>query len=142
MAETRTIGLPQPQGGLPAGWYSFKEMFCDESECDCRRVFLLVEASFRDGVEAVIAWGWEDLAFYERWITYGDKEGARGLAGPILNPMSPETALAPHLLALFKQVLLKDADYIERVKRHYKMFRDEIESHSPRGKTGKKRRRK
>lgn len=139
MAETRTVGLPQPQGGLPAGWYSFKEMFCDEPGCDCRRVFFLVESSFRDDVEAVIAWGWEDLAFYEHWIKYGDKDEARELIGPILNPMSPETALAPHLLELFKQVLMKDADYLDRVKRHYSMFRKKIDAPTPARKEVKKR---
>jgi hypothetical protein len=55
--ETRCVYLPKPQGGLPSGWYSFKEMFCDEPGCDCRRTLFWVDASFRDGPEAVIARG-------------------------------------------------------------------------------------
>jgi hypothetical protein len=86
-----------------------------------------VDTSFREGPEAVIAWGWEDLAFYERWIKYGDKSDARGMIGPTLNPLSPGTELAPQLLKLFEQVLLNDAAYVARVKRHYRMFREAIE---------------
>ncbi|MFZ4394123.1 MAG: hypothetical protein ACOYOU_00695 [Kiritimatiellia bacterium] len=126
--ETRSIFLPKSQGGLPAGGYAFKEMFCDEPGCDCRRVFFWVDTSFRDGVEAVIAWGWEDLAFYQAWMKHGDEDDVKHLQGPELNIGSPESELAPHLLELFRQVLLKDADYIERVKRHYRMFRDAVDS--------------
>ena len=128
--ETRSVFLPMTKGGLTAGGYAFKEMFCDEPGCDCRRAFFWVDASFRDGPEAVISWGWEALAFYERWIKYGDKADARDLVGPILDPLSPETELSPHLLDLFKEVLLKDAEYVERVKRHYSMFRGAIETNS------------
>ena len=125
--ETRSVFLPLAQGGLPAGGYAFREMFCDEPECDCRRVFFWVDTSFRDRVQAVIAWGWEDLAFYDRWLKYGDKEEAQELIGPVLNLGSPGTELAPHILELFRQVLLKDPEYIERVKQHYRIFRDAIE---------------
>jgi hypothetical protein len=127
-AETRSVCVSKAQGGLPPGWYSFKEMFCDEPGCDCRRAFFWVDASFRDGPEAVIAWGWEDLAFYRAWMKHGDKDETGYLQGPVLNIGSPATDLAPHLLDLFRQVLLKDTDYIERVKRHYWMFRGAIEA--------------
>ncbi|MEI6149703.1 MAG: hypothetical protein WCS01_11435 [bacterium] len=126
--ETRSVFLPTDQNGLPAGGYAFKEMFCDEPGCDCRRAFFCVDASFREGPEAVIAWGWEDLAFYERWIRHGDKSDARELIGPSLNLLSPGTELAPPLLDLFERVLLNDATYVERVKRHYRMFREAIEA--------------
>ena len=128
--ETRSVFLPVSQGGLPAGGYAFREMFCDERGCDCRRAFFWVDTSFRDGVEAVIAWGWEDVSFYAAWIKHGDKDEARYLQGPILNVGSPETELAPHILELFRQVLLNDFAYIERVKRHYWMFRGVIEADS------------
>jgi len=125
--ETRSVYLPECTRGLPSGWYSFKEMFCDEPGCDCRRAFFWVDASFREGPEAVIAWGWENLAFYERWMKCGDKSDAKELQGPILNMGSPETELAPHILELFEQVLLNDAAYVERIKRHYSVFRGAIE---------------
>lgn len=41
--ETRSVFLPVAQNGLPAGGYAFKEMFCDEPGCDCRRAFFPVD---------------------------------------------------------------------------------------------------
>jgi Lar family restriction alleviation protein len=35
--------------------------------------------------------------------------------------------LAPGILALFRDVLLNDHNYLERVKRHYRLFRNAIE---------------
>ncbi|MFO7535317.1 MAG: SEC-C metal-binding domain-containing protein [Kiritimatiellia bacterium] len=127
--ETRTVILPEAHDGLPAGAYSFMEMFCDEKDCDCRRVFFSVEASFRKGPEAVIAWGWESKSFYKKWLRgSGPDSDAALLQGPVLNMGSPQTALAPHLLKLFETLLLTDIGYTERVKRHYATFRKEVES--------------
>jgi hypothetical protein len=131
--ETRTLTvLPGSHHGLPAGNYAFLEMFCDEPRCDCRRVFFWVISSLRKDVEAVVAWGWEDLDFYAKWMKYGSRKDAEDLKGPILNIGSPETKLAPAILELARNVLLQDKAYIERIKRHYRMFRDRIE-----GKTGR-----
>src|SRR5258708_31547024 len=67
--ETRTVSvMPAAKLGLPAGDYQFIEMFCDEPKCDCRRVFFSVYSSRTNQVEAVIAWGWEDQAFYKKWL--------------------------------------------------------------------------
>ena len=43
-----------------------------------------------------------------------------------LDPLNPQTKYAPALLELF-QVLLESPDYVERLKRHYRMFRDSVE---------------
>ena len=126
--ETRSITvLPDSDPDLPAGSYGFLEMFCDERGCDCRRVFFMVMASFRKNLQAVVAWGWEDLAFYSRWMKYGNPQDAKKLQGPILNLASPQTELSGAILALTRKVLLADANYIERVKRHYAMFRSRVD---------------
>ena len=39
---------------------------------------------------------------------------------------SPQTPLAPALLKLVKEVLLQDEAYVERIKRHYRMFREKL----------------
>jgi hypothetical protein len=49
------------------------------------------------------------------------------LKGPTLNLGSPATRLAPALLELTRAVLLQDRHYVERVKRHYQLFREQIE---------------
>ena len=126
--ETRSITvLPHSDLDLPVGSYGFLEMFCDERGCDCRRVFFAVMASFRKDPQAIVAWGWEDLAFYSRWLKYGDRQDAKDMQGPILNPGSPQTELSGAILALTRKVLLADTNYIERVKRHYAMFRSRVD---------------
>lgn len=126
--ETRTITvMPDSDTGLPAGEYVFFEMYCDEPGCDCRRVFFHVVAPHLGGAQAVVAWGWEDLAFYRKWFKYGDAEAIRHLKGPVLNMGSPETELAPAILELTRNMLLPDAAFVERIKRHYQMFRRDVD---------------
>jgi len=127
--ETRYLTLPPDSGfGLPAGSYAFPELFCDEPGCDCRRVMFSVVTSFRGGIQAVVAWGWEDLEFYARWMKFGDRAMAKELKGPVLNMGSPATKLAPGILVLVLEILLRDPVYTERVKRHYRMFRERIDA--------------
>ncbi|MBN1492419.1 MAG: SEC-C domain-containing protein [Phycisphaerae bacterium] len=130
--ETRTLILPRPTGGLPQGPYSLIEMFCDEAGCDCRRVFFYVVSSFREGPEAVVAYGWEDEAFYARWMKDDDPLVIETLKGPTLNLGSPQSDLAPAILDLVTKVALTDTAFIERVKRHYRMFRDKVDSEAGR----------
>lgn len=127
-AETRTITvLDEPGGELTPGSYAFCEMFCNERGCDCRRVFFYVVSSFREGPEAIIAWGWEAPEFYAKWLHDDDPDVIRELIGPSLNLGSPETELANGILDLVKNVLLQDDLYVERVKRHYCQFRNKID---------------
>jgi len=125
--ETRTVILTQATADLPADYYSFCEMFCDERGCDCRRVFFYVISTNRRSVEAVIAYGWESADFYARWMKQPDPASVVELQGPCLNFGSPASELAPALLRLFQSTLLPDAAYIDRVKRHYRLFRERIE---------------
>jgi hypothetical protein len=125
--ETRTVTvLRRTDAGLPPGEYSFLELFCDEAGCDCRRVFLSV-ISRRRGVECVIAYGWENRDFYVKWMGDDDPLVTESLQGPVLNMTSPQTDLAPAILDLFKNALLPDSRYINRIKEHYRIFRQSID---------------
>lgn len=128
--ETRVfIVPPDSPTNLPPGEYAFCEMFCDERGCDCRRVFFMVRASYRpEQVQAVVAWGWEEVEFYAKWMKHGTPADAIEMKGPILNYGSPETELSDAILKVTQEVLLKDPEYVERVKRHYQMFRFKINS--------------
>jgi hypothetical protein len=126
--ETRTLSiLPGARSSLPVGDYGFLEMFCDERGCDCRRVFFSVVSAARQEIEAVIAWGWENPEFYAAWMQDTDPQVVAHLKGPVLNVGSPASVLAPALLELTRTVLLQDVHYIERIKRHYHLFRQRIE---------------
>lgn len=142
--ETRTISVikDRSEDGLPPGTYAFHEMYCNERGCDCRRVFFYVVASFRRGPEAVICWGWESPEFYAKWLHSKDPQMLRELIGPSLNLGSPQSELAPALLRLAWEVLLQDVDYVERMKRHYALFRAKIDGRSPVLSPGKPRRRR
>ena len=127
--ETRTITVfPRANVDVPPAAYSFLESFCDRPGCDCRRVFFTVVSSQREDVQAVVAWGWEPREFYERWFAYGDSVAVTELKGPVLNALSPQSDLAPAILNLVRDELLRDEEYVERVKRHYKMFREQVEA--------------
>lgn len=127
--ETRTITVVDPASvGLPVGQYALLEMFCDEPGCDCRRVFFSVMSSPRNQLEAVVTYGWEPRAFYARWMKYdNDPLALDQLKGPALNLGSPESELAPAILKMITNIPLRDSAYVERIKRHYLIFRDEVE---------------
>ena len=141
--ETRTITVIDPSHfDLPPAHYSFLEMFCDEPGCDCRRVFFSVVSSLQNDIKAVIAWGWEDQDFYVKWMRSNEPHVINDLMGPVLNLASPQSDLAPALLKLFQGVLLQDTSYIERVKRHYVMFRETVDSKTQKKVPRKKKRNK
>jgi hypothetical protein len=126
--ETRTVTLLELSDfNLPPAHYSFLEMFCDEPGCDCRRAFFSVVSSLQQDIKAVIAWGWEEREFYAKWMGDNDPRVIDELKGPVLNLASPQSNLAPALLDLFREVLLQDTSYVERVKCHYAMFRKKID---------------
>jgi hypothetical protein len=125
--ETRTIAVFDPDAPVPPDEYALVEMFCDEPGCDCRRVFLAVISSQKRRIETVIAYGWESREFYVRWFGCDEPEVIRELQGPVLNLGSPHSPIAPEILDMVDELVLSDEIYVERVKRHYRMFRDVID---------------
>jgi hypothetical protein len=125
--ETRAFTVMR-NSELPSGTYSLVEMYCDERGCDCRRVFFSVISSVTKKMEAVIAFGWESPKFYEKWFGDNDPAVIHELKGPALNTASPQSRNAPAILKTVENVVLCDTKYIDRLKRHYKMFRDRVEN--------------
>lgn len=122
--ETRTLtALNHPQ--LPRGDYALVEAYCNDVNCDCRRVMFNVLRRSTNTYVAVIAFGWESEAFYARWLGDNDSMEARELQGPILNWGSEQSDLAPVLLAEMKMVL-SDEMYVDRLRRHYMMYKAAI----------------
>jgi hypothetical protein len=122
-SETRVAFIPQGYGELPAGEYGFIEHYCAEPTCDCRRVLFQVRRANRpETILATINYGWETETFYTRWL-HGDRASARELRAGDLDPLNPQSTLAPAFLDLFRNVLVKDQAYIARLERHYQMFK-------------------
>jgi hypothetical protein len=122
--ETRTLtAINHPH--LPADDYALLESYCNEPGCDCRRVFLNIASRYRQKIEAVITFGWENEKFYLKWLGFNDPHVLNQLKGPALNDSSPQSELAPVLLQEVTFVL-QDKNYVDRLKRHYHMFKEAV----------------
>jgi hypothetical protein len=120
--ETRVVTVP-PGKAVPAGVYGLLEYYCTDDDCDCRRVIIkVVSEHSADKVWATISYGWEGAAFYRKWSP--GTEGAAEWSGPTLDPLNPQSAHAGAFLSLFKHVVLQDKSYVDRLKRHYTMFKN------------------
>ena len=112
--------------GLPKGKYFLLEAYCDEPNCDCRRViFNILEEKGKQPI-AIIGYGWEKREYYIKWFGNNDKSEIDELKGPSLNTLSIQSEYAPIILDNMKYIL-KDKKYIERIKNHYNMFKAEID---------------
>lgn len=120
MRSATVRGMP----GLPDGEYGFLELYCDEPACDCRRVLIDVITPTSSKIWATINYGWESLEFYEKWMR--DKDTARECYGATLDPLNPQTEYSDALLQLFNHVL-QDKVYVERLKRHYQLFKSDLQ---------------
>lgn len=128
--ETRTFTIlddsKQSAGrtyGLPKDTYTLWESYCSEPDCDCRRVFFSVHSSKTNKLEAVVAYGWESQAFYAKWMGTDDPDMSKMMKGPILNPGSPQSDHAPAILNIIETGILKDKNYVNRLKRHYGLIK-------------------
>lgn len=118
--ETRAIQVLE-RGDIPLGEYGFLEFFCADPDCDCRRVTLQVTTP--DGrVWASISFGWEKARFYRRWAH--DSDDADEMAGASLDPLNRQSEFAEWFLVFFREMVKTDRKYVERLKRHYQMFKD------------------
>jgi len=136
--ETRTITvLGDNNLYLPNGEYGLLEMYCNDEDCDCRRVIINVVFRDTDKSLALICYGWEQLSFYVKWyygaetklsdLESGEKSDLRTYKGPGLSMEGPQSNLAPSILQLVIDQVLSDKDYVSRLKRHYKLFREKVD---------------
>ena len=96
-----------------------------QKSCDCRRVIINV-LNKDSGMKgwATINYGWESLKFYDKWIH--NKNDAKDCASATLDPINTQTKYSDAFLKHFKEVILTK-DYKESLKKHYTLFKTEIE---------------
>ena len=126
LKEMRTLTVEG--GAVPPDTYALVELYCNDPGCDCRRVFIQVHGlAQRDGPLANINYGWEDEDFYRRWFP-GPLDDAvlADLKGPALARGNPQSVYADDLLRLVK-LALQDEAYVQRLARHYALFRAGID---------------
>ncbi|MBL9076032.1 MAG: hypothetical protein JNL08_00930 [Planctomycetes bacterium] len=61
--ETRMAAVVRSGEALPVDEYALVEMFCDEQGCARRRVMWQVQSLGAGRGEAIVAYGWESVAF-------------------------------------------------------------------------------
>jgi hypothetical protein len=115
----------QAMPALPADEYVYLEHYCEDLDCDCRRVFFQVISKGQPGkVFASINYGWEKESFYRKrtpWALETARETVRGE----LDPINEQSEFAEGFLDLFRRFVL-DEPYRLRLRRHYRMFREEL----------------
>jgi len=110
---------------LPADEYVFLEYYCDDLDCDCRRVFLEVIAKDQPGKTfASINYGWEKESFYQKRMQWDPGAGRRVVRGE-LDPINEQSEFAEEFLILFRRFVL-DEPYRLRLRRHNQMFREAL----------------
>lgn len=128
--ETRCIILSDDSAyNLPSGKFFFTESYCNDPSCDCRKAFINV--IHKNKIIATIGYGWESLDFYEKWMAGDDDligELIDDIKGPVLEPTGNYSQYSNEALRLFKDFLLNDNVFIERLKRHYKMFKSSLKN--------------
>ncbi|MDO8512494.1 MAG: hypothetical protein Q7S57_04430 [bacterium] len=119
--ETRGIIISQDGLDIPRGTYFFLESYCDDRDCDCRKVMISVidVKNPKRGPLATIGFGWENAEFYVKWI-YDDDLGNE-LTGSYLDGLQ-QTELSVSFLKLWKE-LVQDRAYVERIKKHYEIWK-------------------
>jgi hypothetical protein len=132
LRETRSFTVADGSyPGLPADECALLEIYCNDENCDCRRVFFNVVSRKWEKIVAVVTYGWENEAFYRKWYGGKDDNLARmvisEMMGLGLNSISPQSEIAPALLAPIRDILLGDPAYIERLKRHYQIFKEKVD---------------
>lgn len=95
---------------LPDDEYGFIELYCIDSECDCKRVMINVIATTTQEHLATINYGF-------------DSEDE--LPGPFLDPLNKQSKHSDIFLSMFEQ-FIKEPKYITRIKEHYKRVKDAL----------------
>lgn len=109
--------------------YPMIEFYCIDPACDCRRLMVNVypDLSLEEPL-AIITYGWDSLAFYEKWLPGYDPVETKG---PALEFYSPHTELAHRILERFKE-RLKEYPLDAIFARHYQAVKAELKKQQAR----------
>jgi hypothetical protein len=121
--ETRSVIIYNNKK-IPDGIYGLYESFCDEDDCDCRRVFInVISKDSMNEILATITYGWDTPEFYRKWMKYFDNELIEMMTHPHLEIRQKQSKYANDFLDIFLNVI-KDKEYVERIIRHYFLFKE------------------
>jgi hypothetical protein len=123
--ETRFVTIHNDPN-VPDGEYAFLDVHCADKTCDCRRVFIFViqvNPAYKQGQVATISYGWESFAFYRKWSHGLTNDMLQEFKGPALDSYQKQSPYAPYFLEFFKNMIANEPTYINRLKKHYNLFK-------------------
>ena len=121
-AETRFFQIVKASD-LPADTYYLEEMYCEDPNCDCRRVLFFVFPESEPKMLAAIGFGWEGEKFYARQTAGYAMQKPETRKGPFLDEKYPQSEYASAILDVVASDILSDKAYVKRLKKHYQMTR-------------------
>lgn len=134
--ETKVLSvLNETDGGPPIGKYFFMELFCTDPGCDCRNARIVVVKYGEDEVQeplTCIRFCWEKESFYKS-IDMNFRPYCLEFPGAFLDPMGPSSPYDEYFLNVFNSMChtfsligssKEAAPYVERIKKHYEMFKE------------------
>ena len=98
----------------PTGTWLFREFYCTQPRCDCRRVLIMVEHVETQQIVASI-----NYAF--------DRSTRRGKPQMFLDPLNPQSELSSEVLALFTDMIARDHAYRRLLMSHYAMWQQVVD---------------
>lgn len=100
------------QDGKPVATFLFREFYCNDPGCDCRRVVLHVHWVERKLVAASIGYGFEPAL-----PPFEDEPQV------MLDPINPQTDASEHILEMFEDALARDPSVRARFVAHYEAWK-------------------
>lgn len=97
----------------------FREFYCTDPGCDCRRVVLHAIWVEQKRVVASIGYGFEPSA-----PPFEDEPQI------MLDPLNPQSEVSDQVLQLFEELLKRDGSIRERFIRHYEMWKAVVDDPS------------
>jgi SEC-C motif len=116
--ESRAITVSD-RPPLTQGTFLFRENYCTDRGCDCRRVLVQVYWSERKEQVATISYAFEP-----------PKPPHEDEGQVFLDPINPQSELSAALLAIFKDMVEADAEFRDRLIRHYQMWKRVVDDPS------------
>ena len=114
--EEARFFLVRSHASLPSGTYLFREFYCPEPRCDCRRVLFHVHWVEGGEVAASINYGFEP-----------PEEPFADEGQIFLDPLNPQTSKSGALLLMFEGMIAADPAYRDRLITHYEMWKDVVD---------------
>jgi hypothetical protein len=122
---TRTVFPYYDASKQPGVDFGFINAFCNDKNCDCRRVLIHVissNPSLHNRKAAVLCYGWEPKSFYLNWFPGFDQDELAMYKGPGLEVFQPQTEYSASILDIFKD-MLKSPDYTREIIMQYALMK-------------------